>query len=100
MYGGLTFKYSLRSLSTCLQRSPLLKVTKLNKFLPRPKQQGRTSLEHVCCISTMRQYSYEEAFHKSLHNRDSFWSEVAEGIDWYKPYTKVIDHSNPPFTKW
>jgi propionyl-CoA synthetase len=41
------------------------------------------------------------AFHKrSIDDRDGFWTEQAELIDWHKPFTKVLDYCRPPFAKW
>lgn len=42
-----------------------------------------------------------EAYKKSLENPDEFWGELgAQLIDWSKMFTKVLDNSNEPFTKW
>ncbi len=42
-----------------------------------------------------------DAFHRrSLTERDAFWSEQAELIDWQQPFTQVCDYSNPPFARW
>ena len=43
---------------------------------------------------------YDEVFQKSIEDPESFWAEVADDIDWYTPYSKVMDNSDPPFTKW
>ncbi|KAK2585890.1 hypothetical protein KPH14_010478 [Odynerus spinipes] len=43
---------------------------------------------------------YEEAYNRSLEHPEEFWSEVARSIHWFKPWTKVLDNSNEPFTKW
>lgn len=41
------------------------------------------------------------AFHqRSITDRDGFWAEQAQLIDWQVPYEKVCDYSNPPFAKW
>lgn len=41
------------------------------------------------------------AFHqRSITDRDGFWAEQAQLIDWQSPYEKVCDYSNPPFAKW
>jgi propionyl-CoA synthetase len=55
---------------------------------------------HSSSSLPMRAFAYDEAFKGSIEDPDTFWGEVAEGIDWYKPYTRVLDHANPPFTKW
>ena len=31
---------------------------------------------------------------------DGFWAECAKCLHWDKPFTKVLDWSNPPFAKW
>lgn len=43
---------------------------------------------------------YEDVFKKSIEDPEGFWGAVAEDIDWYSPYDRVMDNSNPPFTKW
>ncbi|XP_039250065.2 acyl-CoA synthetase short-chain family member 3, mitochondrial-like [Styela clava] len=51
---------------------------------------------------TAKTYStaYHEAHKKSLDCREEFWAEAAEDLTWFKKWNKVIDHTNPPFTKW
>jgi len=44
--------------------------------------------------------SYAEFFRRSIDDRDGFWGEQAQLIDWYKPYEQVCDYSNPPFATW
>jgi len=40
-------------------------------------------------------------FHqRSIQDRDGFWSEQAQLIDWHKPFEQVLDFSRPPFAKW
>lgn len=44
--------------------------------------------------------AHEQALTQSLEDPDAFWGEVAKGIDWAKPWDKVLDRSNPPFYRW
>lgn len=44
--------------------------------------------------------SYDELFNRSIKEPEIFWDEVAQGIEWFRPYTRVLDNSNEPFTKW
>ena len=37
---------------------------------------------------------------KALKNPQEYWTEKAKAIDWFKPFGKVLDDSNPPFFKW
>ena len=41
------------------------------------------------------------AFHKrSLTDRDAFWAEQAQLVDWHAPCERVLDYSRPPFARW
>jgi acetyl-CoA synthetase len=39
---------------------------------------------------------YEQAARDPL----AWWVEQAERLDWFEPWTQVLDDSNPPFYKW
>ena len=43
---------------------------------------------------------YDEVHARSLADKDGFWAEAAEHIDWYKTWDKVLDDTNPPFYRW
>jgi len=43
---------------------------------------------------------YESLYRKSLQDPQSFWAEQAAELEWYQPWEKVLDDSNPPFFKW
>lgn len=45
---------------------------------------------------------YSDEYMKSLEEPEEFWGEIAAPpmIHWDKPYEKVLDNSNSPFTKW
>lgn len=43
---------------------------------------------------------YDELHRYSVENREKFWAEQAEQLEWYKKWDKVLDASNPPFFKW
>jgi len=44
--------------------------------------------------------SYWQFHGKSLENFEEFWASVAKELEWFKPWDKVLDASNPPFYKW
>ena len=49
----------------------------------------------------MSQNTGYAAFHRrSIEDRDGFWREQAQLIDWHKPFDQVCDYSNPPFARW
>ena len=44
--------------------------------------------------------TYAEFQRCSLEDRDGFWAEQAQRIDWKTPPQQVCDYSNPPFARW
>lgn len=43
---------------------------------------------------------YADFYQRSIHERDTFWAEQADLIDWQQPFQQVCDYSRPPFAKW
>ncbi len=43
---------------------------------------------------------YSDFHHRSIVDRDAFWREQAELVDWQTPFSQVCDDSKPPFTRW
>ena len=43
---------------------------------------------------------YDEFHRRSLTERDAFWSEQAQLIEWKTPPQQICDYSHPPFAKW
>jgi acetyl-CoA synthetase len=43
--------------------------------------------------------SYDELL-KRAENQEWYWGEVAKELEWFKPFTKVLDDSKAPFFKW
>ncbi len=43
---------------------------------------------------------YESFYRRSLDDRDGFWGEQAQLIDWHQAPTQICDYANPPFAKW
>ncbi|WP_328804783.1 propionate--CoA ligase [Noviherbaspirillum galbum] len=44
--------------------------------------------------------NYHDFHQQSIRDPQGFWAKEAELIDWQRPFDKVLDYSNPPFTKW
>ena len=42
----------------------------------------------------------DTAHQRSLADPDRFWAEAAAGIDWFRPWDRVLDDSNPPLYRW
>lgn len=44
---------------------------------------------------------YMREYERSIKEPEKFWGEIGKKVvHWDKPFEKVLDHSNPPFTKW
>ncbi len=43
---------------------------------------------------------YNAFYRRSIDDRDGFWREQAELIDWQTPFSQVCDYDRPPFAKW
>lgn len=41
-----------------------------------------------------------EVYEQAASDRVKFWGEQADRLSWGKPFTEVLDWSNPPFAKW
>ncbi len=44
--------------------------------------------------------TYADFYQRSIDDREAFWSEQAQLIDWKQEPTQVCDYSNPPFARW
>ncbi len=42
----------------------------------------------------------EEAYDRAASDREAFWAEQAERLDWGQKWDRVLDWDNPPFAKW
>lgn len=57
--------------------------------------------EHVKNASIKSMDEYKSLMNEAKEDYEGFWGKFAnEKIDWFKPYTKVLDESNAPFYKW
>lgn len=44
--------------------------------------------------------TYAEFYRHSIQNREQFWAQEAQRIDWKTAPEQICDYSNPPFAKW
>ena len=44
--------------------------------------------------------SYTDFYRQSIDHPDAFWAEQAKLIDWFKPFERVCNYDNPPFSRW
>src|SRR5450830_365247 len=43
---------------------------------------------------------YADFYSRSLNERDAFWAEQAQLVEWKTQPQEICDYSNPPFAKW
>ncbi|MCP4329578.1 MAG: propionyl-CoA synthetase [Alphaproteobacteria bacterium] len=43
---------------------------------------------------------FDEVHKRSIDDPEGFWGEAAEALHWTKKWDRVLDDSNPPFTRW
>ena len=44
--------------------------------------------------------AYDEAYNRSVNDRDNFWLEAAQQVDWITPPTTAVDTSRSPHNRW
>ena len=44
--------------------------------------------------------NYQAFYRRSLDDREGFWAEQAQLIDWHVPPSQICDYSQPPFANW
>ena len=44
--------------------------------------------------------TYRDFHRRSIDEREAFWAEEAELVDWQRPFDEVLDYSRPPFARW
>jgi len=44
--------------------------------------------------------NYPDFHRRSIDDRDAFWAEQAQRIEWQTPPKTICDYSNPPFARW
>ena len=51
--------------------------------------------------ATLTQTSlYERTYRRSLADPASFWAEAAGGINWIRPWKRILDETRRPFCRW
>ncbi|CAH0554807.1 unnamed protein product [Brassicogethes aeneus] len=43
---------------------------------------------------------YNDVYNESVQNPENFWAQKAKLLTWFKPWQKVLDNNDEPFTKW
>ncbi|WP_345411986.1 AMP-binding protein, partial [Pseudonocardia xishanensis] len=44
--------------------------------------------------------AYEDVFRAAVQDREGFWLQAAQALEWEQPPTRALDEANPPFYRW
>ncbi len=44
--------------------------------------------------------TYEDLYQWTIKNPQDFWADMAQELEWYAPWERVLDESHAPFYKW
>jgi acetyl-CoA synthetase len=58
-------------------------------YVPSPESLARTEVR-----------DYDSLYQRSIEDPHGFWSEEAERLEWFAPWTNVLDESEAPFYRW
>ncbi|HEC21368.1 MAG TPA: acetate--CoA ligase [Chloroflexi bacterium] len=65
------------------------------------EQQVYPPPEHITASANVSPEDYERFRQQGTEDPVSFWEDRAhEMVDWFEPWEKVLDDSNPPFYRW
>ena len=57
------------------------------------------TFRHAANVSGME--AYRALCERARQDYTGFWAELArDELDWHKPFTQILDDSNPPFYRW
>lgn len=56
------------------------------------------SFQRQAKINSFKQY--QELYEQSLNEPDLFWGNIAQELEWFKPWEQILDWSDAPFAKW
>ncbi|KAL8221627.1 UNVERIFIED_CONTAM: hypothetical protein K2H54_072006 [Gekko kuhli] len=80
------------------------KVLSETRFLgPWAGARSPTRLPKTFSISTRAAAAagdYETVFRASVEEPEKLWAEAAQGIEWHKPWTKIVERRDPYTTSW
>ncbi|KAG2787631.1 hypothetical protein JG687_00007388 [Phytophthora cactorum] len=63
-----------------------------------PRQ--RFSIHRLRLSSRREIASYTEQCRRSLEKPEEFWAEAAQDIEWFKPWSKTLDTTRGPSSRW
>lgn len=49
---------------------------------------------------TTNNHAYDEAFRTARDDPEQFWSEAAQNVTWFEPWSRTMDNGDAIFPKW
>jgi acetyl-CoA synthetase len=67
-------------------------------YQPLPELVERTNTIAYMCQKGFK--TFEQLYQWSIDQPQEFWADMANRLEWFSPWEKVLDDSNKPFYKW
>src|SRR5579859_3113904 len=74
------------------QDSNMISTLRENRVFPPPAEFSAKA--HISSLA-----QYEEMYKKSVEEPDAFWADAASNLDWFAPWSQVLDGPGP-HAKW
>ncbi|MFQ5651128.1 MAG: acetate--CoA ligase [bacterium] len=65
-----------------------------------PKGQDKVYQPDKSIIENAHVKDYDALYKRSIEDREGFWAEEADKLEWSRKWDKVLDDSHKPFFKW
>ena len=72
----------------------------MDQTINQPNQEAEFYFPPSNIAENANVQEYDQLYQQSLSDPAGFWGARASELEWFKPWEKVLDDSNPPFFKW
>jgi len=71
-----------------------------DKEKPKTAEKEEVYKPSKAVIEQARIKDWDKVAKRAAQDMEGFWADEAKELEWYKPWTKVLDDSKKPFFKW
>ncbi len=72
----------------------------MGKPVDHEEMEGEVYFPAAEVVEAANVREYETLYQRSLEDPAGFWAERAGELEWFRPWDRVLDDSQPPFYKW
>ncbi len=74
--------------SGTIESHPLLPSDNAEQYAPTPEFRAQANIND------------SSVYWRAAQDPEAYWAEQATNLTWTKPFTEILDWTNPPFAKW